>query len=182
MRIIGGHAGGRRLAVPPAGTRPTTDRVRESLFSSLESMLGGWSGLRVLDVYAGSGSIGLEALSRGAQAAAFIERDRRTAALLRRNIETVALPGARVIVADAAGADVAGPWDLVYLDPPYAVPDDEVRHLLARLAFEGALADDALVVVERGVRSGSPWPDEGWEAVRRRDYGETTLWYGRPAG
>lgn len=181
MRIIGGQAGGRRLVVPPAGTRPTTDRVREALFSSLEALLGGWTGLRVLDAYAGSGAVGLEALSRGASAAIFVERDRRTAALLRRNVATVGLPGAEVVVADAQHADLPGPYDLVFLDPPYAVPDTEVAGILERLVSAGAIAPDGLAVVERGVRSGAPWPASGWDALRRRDYGETSLWYGRIA-
>lgn len=179
VRIIGGQAGGRRLVVPPAGTRPTTDRVREALFSSLDALLGDWSGLRILDAYAGSGAVGLEALSRGARSATFVERDRRTAALLRRNIETVGLPGASVIVADAQQADLPGPYDLVFLDPPYAAADEEVAGLLDRLAAMGAVPPEGFAVVERDVRSGAPWPREGWDALRRRDYGETSLWYGQ---
>lgn len=179
VRIIGGQAGGRRLVVPPAGTRPTTDRVREALFSSLDALLGDWSGLRILDAYAGSGAVGLEALSRGARSATFVERDRRTAAILRRNIETVGLPGASVIVADAQQADLPGPYDLVFLDPPYAAADEEVAGLLDRLAAMGAVPPEGFAVVERDVRSGAPWPREGWDALRRRDYGETSLWYGQ---
>ncbi len=181
MRIIGGQAGGRRLVVPPAGTRPTTDRVREALFSSLDALLGDWSGLRILDAYAGSGALGLEALSRGASSATFVERDRRTAALLRRNIESVGLPGASVVVADAQQADLPGPYDLVFLDPPYAAADEEVAGLLDRLAATGAVPPDGFAVVERDVRSGAPWPQGGWDALRRRDYGETSLWYGQIA-
>lgn len=183
MRIIAGHAGGRRLAVPPAGTRPTTDRVREALFSSLDAHVreasGGWAGMRVLDLFAGSGAIGLEALSRGASAATLVERDRRCLEVLRRNVAAVD-PRARVVAADAlTWPPVGGPYGLAYVDPPYALADDEVRELLGGLARHGALAEGALVVVERSSRSESPWPAQGWEHLRKRDYGDTALWYGR---
>jgi 16S rRNA (guanine966-N2)-methyltransferase len=155
--------------------------VREALFSSLESMLGGWTGLRVLDAYAGSGAVGLEALSRGAAEVTFVERDRRAATLLRRNIDAVGLPGARVLVADAATADPTGPFDLAFLDPPYDVPDRDVAAVLERWATPSVLDQEALVIVEREVRSGAPWPESGWDSLRRREYGETALWYGRLA-
>jgi 16S rRNA (guanine966-N2)-methyltransferase len=188
MRIIAGQAGGRRLAAPPDGTRPTTDRVREALFSSLDAHVrahpGGWSDVRVLDLFAGSGAVGLEAMSRGALSATLIERDRRCLEVLRRNVAAVD-PQARVISADATvWRPEGGPYDLVYVDPPYALPDDDVRALLASLVAHGALAEGALVVVERSTRSPAPWPETGWDELRKRDYGDTALWYGQvsPSG
>lgn len=183
MRVIAGHAGGRRLLAPPEGTRPTTDRVREALFSSLDTHVrgrrGGWGDIRFLDVFAGSGAVGLEAMSRGAAAATLVERDRRCLEVLRRNVAEID-PRARVVAADAFAWHGEGPpYDLVYVDPPYAASDDDVRGLIASLAGHGALAEDALVVVERSSRSPSPWPGEGWEHVRTRGYGDTALWYGR---
>lgn len=183
MRIIAGRAGGRRLHAPPEGTRPTTDRVREALFSSLDAHVragqGGWDRVRVLDLFAGSGAVGLEALSRGAAAATLVERDRRCLEVLRRNVATVD-PAAHVVAADAlAWVPVGGPYDIAYVDPPYALSDDAVHDLLARLVAAAALAEGALVVVERSRRSGEPWPVSGGIApLRKRDYGDTSLWYG----
>jgi 16S rRNA (guanine966-N2)-methyltransferase len=187
-RIIAGAARGRRLAVPPTGTRPTSDRVREAVFSAVESALGPLGGARVLDLYAGSGAIGLEALSRGAAAVLLVERDRAALAVLRRNVDTVGLPGATVIADDAVRVAqrplpaVGGPLDLVYLDPPYDAPADEVEGVLTGLAL-GWLAPGALVLVERSRRDADlAWPT-GYEPGRTRTYGETVvleaLWYGR---
>jgi len=183
MRIIAGAAGGRRLAAPPEGTRPTTDRVREALFSSLNTYVRDvgldWSDIHVLDLFAGSGAVGLEALSRGAAGATLIERDRRCLQTLRANVQAVD-PGAVVVPVDAFSWVPDGRrFDLVYLDPPYDVSDRNVQGLLTRLRDQGAFADDSLIVVERSRRSVSPWPTTGFEAVRERDYGDTRLWYGR---
>lgn len=183
MRIIAGRAGGRRLHAPPQGTRPTTDRVREALFSSLDAYVregpGEWSHDCVLDLFAGSGAIGLEALSRGAGSATLVERDRRCLEVLRRNVADID-PRARIVPADAlTWQPEGGPFDLVYVDPPYDMADDELRGLVQRLGAAGCLAPHPLVVIERSRRSDSPWPD-GWEHLRKRDYGDTTLWYGRP--
>ncbi len=184
MRIIAGTAGGRRLLAPPEGTRPTTDRVREALFSSLDAYLldrpGGWSTVRFLDLFAGSGAIGLEALSRGAQSATLVERDRRCVDVLRRNVATID-PRAEVVKADAlTWVPEGGPFDIAYLDPPYALDDDAVRTLLAALASGDALVPDSLVIVERSTRSPAPWPEGTWRDLRKREYGDTVLWYGRP--
>lgn len=180
-RIIGGTAGGRRLATPKGdATRPTSDRVREALFSAIESWCGSWQGLRVLDLYAGSGAIGLEALSRGAAAATLVEHDRRTAALISSNARSLGLP-AEVVTSSVAAHLARGavePYDLVFLDPPYPMLDDEVGANLAALVEHGWLAGDALVVVERGSRGGDlQWPP-GIEPGRVRRYGETLLGYG----
>ncbi|MEU2392232.1 16S rRNA (guanine(966)-N(2))-methyltransferase RsmD [Streptomyces sp. NPDC007369] len=184
-RVIAGTAGGRRLAVPPGtGTRPTSDRMREGLFSTWES-LHGVEGARVLDLYAGSGAVGLEALSRGAGHALLVEADAKAARVIRENIKALGLPGAEFragkaeqIVAVPAPAE---PYDMVFLDPPYAVDHGDLGEILLTLRANGWLTDDALVTVERGTRSGAfPWP-EGFEPLRSRKYGEGTLWYGRAA-
>ncbi|WP_327679795.1 16S rRNA (guanine(966)-N(2))-methyltransferase RsmD [Streptomyces sp. NBC_00467] len=185
-RVIAGTAGGRRLAVPPGtGTRPTSDRAREGLFSSWESLLGTLAGLRVADLYAGSGAVGLEALSRGASHALLVEADARAARIVRENVRTLGLPGAEVRTGKAeqlvTGPAPGDPYDVVFLDPPYAVTDDDLREILLTLRSEGWLADDAVVTVERSTRGGEfVWP-QGFEPVRARRYGEGTLWYGRAA-
>lgn len=183
-RLIGGSAGGRRLRTPPGdATRPTTDRVREALFSSLEASLGGLDGLRVLDLYAGSGALGLEALSRGAASVTAVEHDRRTARLAEANARDVGLGPVEVVAQPVARALAARPraaYDLVLADPPYDVGEPDVGRVLALLVEHGWLADDATVVLERSARSPEPtWP-AGLEPVRRRAYGETALWYVRP--
>ncbi len=141
-RIIAGRAGGRRIAVPAGGTRPTSDRVREALFSAL-TVDPGLDGAAVLDLCAGSGALGLEALSRGAEHALFVEADRRASAVLRRNVEALDLPGATVRAASAAtvlsgAADRR--YDLVLVDPPYATTDAEVARWLSLAVDNGWLA------------------------------------------
>lgn len=187
-RIIAGVAGGRRLEVPSGrSTRPTSDRTREGMFAAVLAMLGSLEGTSVLDLYAGSGAIGLEALSRGAADVLLIESDPGAAQIIRRNIAVVGLPGATVIQdrvgrALRSGPGRAGRRDLVFADPPYAADDDELEAVLAALADEGWLARDALLVLERDARSGPPsWP-KGYSQQRSRRYGETVLWYGRASG
>ena len=181
-RVIAGAARGRRLQVPPGdGTRPTSDRAREALFGTLESLLGAWAGRRVLDLYAGSGAVGLEALSRGAAHALLVEADARAARTLAANVETLGLAGAEVRrgrVERVAAHGLPGPaYDVVFADPPYDLTDDELRTVLADL--RPAVADAAVVVVERATRGGAwTWP-AGYQEVRSRRYGEATLWYGR---
>ncbi|PPK64356.1 16S rRNA (guanine(966)-N(2))-methyltransferase RsmD [Actinokineospora auranticolor] len=182
-RIVAGAAGGRRLAVPPKGTRPTADRVREALFSALDAD-GVLGGARVLDLYAGSGALGFEALSRGAALATLVEADRTAVSVLRRNAATVALPGVDIRASRVDRMLAAAnrtPYDLVFADPPYAVDDDELAAVLTELAA-GWLAPDATVVVERSTRSGDPrWPS-ALVPDRSRRYGETTLHWAAFAG
>ncbi|MBP0449791.1 MULTISPECIES: 16S rRNA (guanine(966)-N(2))-methyltransferase RsmD [unclassified Kitasatospora] len=185
-RVIAGAAGGRRLAVPPGrGTRPTSDKAREAMFSTLEALRGTLHGARMLDLFGGSGAVGLEALSRGAEHVLLVEADGQAARVIRENVRTVGLTGAVVQAARAekviAGPTPETPYDLVFLDPPYVVTDDEVREMLITLLAGGWLADEALVTVERSTRGGAfGWP-EGFEELRSRRYGEGTLWYGRAA-
>jgi 16S rRNA (guanine966-N2)-methyltransferase len=179
-RIVAGVAGGRRLTVPPKGTRPTSDRVREALFAALDHDPG-LHGANVLDLCAGSGALGLEALSRGAAHALFVESDRRAAEVLRRNVAAVGLDGAVVRAAPAATV-LAGtadrPYDVVLVDPPYEVPDTEIAGWLTAAAGHGWLAEDVTVVVERRASKGSfPWP-EPLQGVRERRYGDTVLHVG----
>ena len=176
-RVIGGVAGGRRIAVPPRGTRPTTDRVRESLFNIVTARLD-LNGLSVLDLYAGSGALGLEALSRGAASALFVESDRRAATVLERNIATLGLAGAtlrRGLVAAVVAAGAAAPVDLVLADPPYEVEAAEVHAVLAALTTHGWARDGTLAIVERAA-AGAPlsWPP-GWQPWQHRVYGDTRL-------
>ncbi|MBS9534234.1 16S rRNA (guanine(966)-N(2))-methyltransferase RsmD [Mycobacterium sp. M1] len=176
-RIVGGAAGGRRIAVPPRGTRPTTDRVREALFSVLDARLD-LDGMAVLDLYAGSGALGLEALSRGAGSALFIESDRRAADVLAGNIATLGLAGAmlrRGTVAAVLSGEVSEPFDLVFADPPYEVSARDVDALPALLSTGGWVGPGSVVVIERAVSSPAvAWP-EGWEAWPLRKYGDTRL-------
>jgi 16S rRNA (guanine966-N2)-methyltransferase len=181
-RIIAGSARGRRLKAPAGDrTRPTSDRVREALFSSIDSDLGSLAGRRFLDLYAGSGAVGLEARSRGAAAVTLVEQDRRTSALIRENLRSLGFSGVDVVtgaVSRVLAGRPSAPYDVVFLDPPYALVTDAVLENLTALLRHEWLAKEALVVVERSSRAGLPsWP-EGFIAARSRRYGETTLWYG----
>jgi 16S rRNA (guanine966-N2)-methyltransferase len=180
-RIVAGTAGGRTLQVPRRGTRPTSERVREALFSRLEH-LGVVDDARVLDLYAGSGALGLEAASRGARAVTLVESAREAADVCRRNVARLGLSGVTV-VAERAERFVqrrpAAPWDLVLVDPPYDVTEPDLAAVLAAVA--GDVVDDGLLAVERSARSPEPvWP-AGWAGVERRVYGETVVWFGERA-
>lgn len=184
-RIIGGAVGGRRIQTPRgAATRPTSDRVREALFSAIESWCGSLHGLRFLDLYAGSGAVGLEAWSRGAGVVTLVEQDRRTAALIRDNARALGFAKANVVTGSVGTALLrppAAPYDVAFLDPPYPLSEETLAEDLAALARFGWLVPGALVVVERSSRSPRPrWPG-GFEDGRERRYGETTLWYGHAA-
>lgn len=184
-RIIGGAAGGRRLAVVPGRmTRPTSDRAREGLFATVEAIRGGLAGARVLDLYAGSGAVGLEALSRGASDVLLVEADARAARVIRENAAALGLAGARVVNDRVArlldrGRGELALRDFVFADPPYRVSDFELARVLT--ALSGWLAPGALVAVERATRSAAPpWP-AGYATDRSRRYGEATVWYGLAA-
>lgn len=184
-RIIAGTLGGRRLAAPRGdGTRPTTDRVREAVFSRIESLMD-LDGARALDLYAGSGALGLEALSRGALSVVLVEADRRTARVIEANVEGLGLRGRARVCAEKVDRVLergpgGEPFDLVLLDPPYPLTEEELTATLGLLLREGWLAPDALVVVERSARSPEPtWP-EGLSLIRSRSYGETAVHYAEP--
>jgi 16S rRNA (guanine966-N2)-methyltransferase len=155
--------------------------VREALFSSLESEFGSFDGLAVLDLYAGSGAIGLEALSRGAAQVVLVESDRRAAEVIAANIKAVGLTGARLLTRPVESAVFDQVFDLVFADPPYKLETAELQAVLTGLAADGRLADDAVVVVERGKREPWDWP-AGFAALRDRKYGEARLWYGHRHG
>jgi 16S rRNA (guanine966-N2)-methyltransferase len=187
-RIIAGAARGRRLAVPAGtGTRPTSDRAREGLFATLTALRGTLREARVLDLYAGSGAVGLEALSRGAGRALFVESDPAAARVIRANIAAVGLPGGQLVTGTVATVLGRGPggeqvFDVAVADPPYATGDGDVSAMLLALLHGGWLAPGALLAVERATRSGPvPWPP-GYTADRSRRYGEATFWYGLAAG
>ena len=185
-RIVAGHARGRRLAVPSAGTRPTSDRVREALFSALDSALRAddvaWPDVVVLDLFAGSGALGLEAASRGAARVLLVEKSRPAARVLTANVDAVGGTGVEVLVRDVARlADIPPPAaaTLVLADPPYAWPAVDLAAALARLLAAGWIADGAIVVAERSARDDAdPLPSD-WPVTARRPYGDTVLWYGR---
>ena len=176
-RIVAGVARGRRLTVPTKGTRPTADRVREAVFSALAARID-LDGARVLDLYAGSGALGLEALSRGAAHVVLVEADARAAAVARANVAAVGLPGASVRTSRVASLLAGGtdaPFDLVLADPPYAVTEVAVTGVLAALLEHGWVAEDSLVVLERAARGPvTTWPD-GLEPRWDRSYGEARL-------
>jgi len=184
-RIIAGFAGSIPLSVPKAGTRPTSDRVREAIFSALEAR-GAVEGARVLDLYAGSGALGLEAASRGASTVTLVDLSAQAAKSCRSNAALVlkAAPKGSLAI-EVTGAPVqafltgsAAEWDLVFLDPPYELGAAELVRNLEQLAPR--ISADAVVVIERSSRDPEPaWPD-GLELEKRKDYGDTTLWWIRP--
>lgn len=180
MRIIAGSLGGRRIETPKGdGTRPTSDRVREALFSSLESELGGFEDLWVLDLFAGSGALGLEALSRGARRAIFVDSDARAVSVIKQNVRSLGVSGVEVIRSTATAfvdRPHDDPIDLVFVDPPYALATESVTALVRRMAQ--GMGGGPLFVVERSSRVPFVWPEDV-EGLRRKKYGETTLWYGR---
>jgi 16S rRNA (guanine966-N2)-methyltransferase len=179
-RIVAGSVGGRSLLVPPKGTRPTSDRVREAIFSRLEHY-GQLAGARVLDLYAGSGALGLEAASRGATEVVLVEAARVAAQICSRNVAALGLSRVRVVTDRAERFVLQEPahqWDLVFLDPPYDVSDPNLALVLAALARH--VAANAVVVVERSSRSPEPtWP-RSWRLIASKSYGETVVYYAEP--
>lgn len=159
-----------------------SERVRESVFGSLETLFD-FSGARVLDLYAGSGALGLESLSRGAVHATFVESDRNAARLLRGNIASIGLDGAQVEQARVESfltGTPAAPYDLVFVDPPYALEHEKLQQLLDHLArWTDA---ESLIILERQSRSEEPTWNAPLEAFRTRGYGGTTVYWGVHAG
>jgi len=181
MRIIAGELKGRALKVPTSVTRPTSSRVREALFSSITHQVGDCSELNVLDLFAGSGALGFEALSRGAHRATFIESDRKACDCIQSNAEHLNVQTATIIQADAVhtvATKGSAQFDLVFIDPPYALSDDEVREVLEQLAVNMWLAIDAMVIVERSGNSKVDWPNF-FTPLNNKTYGDTSIWYGQ---
>ena len=204
-RIIAGRFGGRRIAVPPSGTRPTSDRTREGLFSTLGSLLqcsggaygsggsgrpDGFEGIGVLDLYAGSGAVGIEAWSRGASRVVLVEAAPRAVEVLRANLASLRPVAGTATDADSAVAVIAAKvetavreisaesaFDLVFADPPYALPASELATVIETVRDRGLLASGAIIAVERASRESWNWP-EGIEALRERRYGDAQVWYG----
>ncbi|MBU8822675.1 16S rRNA (guanine(966)-N(2))-methyltransferase RsmD [Mycolicibacterium goodii] len=176
-RIIAGSLGGRRIEVPKSGTRPTSDRVREAVFNALSARVD-FAGLAVLDLYAGSGALGLEAISRGASSALFVESDQRAAAVITKNIAALKVIGATVRRGTAESVLAAGtsrPVDLVLADPPYDVDARTVDAVVAALADGGWVRAGTIVMVERRANSAAvTWP-AGWAALSARRYGDTRV-------
>lgn len=185
MRIVAGDFRGRTITAPEGpSTRPTTDRVREALFSSLYSLRGGFDGAVVLDAFAGSGALGLEAISRGAESAVLYESDEKAAAICKRNRESckVSADKAQIVARDVLRnppTAVATPFDLVFLDPPYAYDAGEVLALPVAMRETGALAKDAIIVYEhaRGddARVASAAEEAGFNVVSYKKYGKTGI-------
>ena len=185
-RIVAGFAGSLTLAVPKTGTRPTSDRVREAIFSALEAR-DALRFARVLDLYAGTGGLGLEAASRGARSVVLVEKRQSAALMCRKNTEAVLkmAPSRDAPKISTTGQSVqaflnsaTAEFDLVFIDPPYDLDESELTQNLAALA--PLLSEDALVVLERGSRSPEPEWGTGLVPVRRKAYGETIVWYAEP--
>ena len=188
MRIIAGVAKGRTLGSVAGATRPTSDRAREALFSSLTSEFGEFLGVHVLDLFGGSGAIGLEALSRGASIVHVIERDPEAQKTIQNNFELVQKnkpAGDFHLFSMSAQSFVSDPakekYHFVYIDPPFDFLDSEVEDVVAKLHSGGFLKEDALIAVERTTRGSQfSWP-EGFTPLRARKYGAATIYYGNYA-
>ncbi len=193
LRVIAGTHGGRRLVAPRGlATRPTSDRVREALFSRLASMLGPDLGRpSVLDAFAGSGALGIEALSRGADHATFVERDRHALSALRHNLDTLELHGRATVIPGellvhlSRRSIAGGPFSLLFIDPPYRINKSEVRRAVVALAELGVLSPHAVVVWEHDAAESPEWPS-AFEPVGERRYGDTivdiAIWRGEMTG
>ena len=191
-RIVSGFAGSLTLNVPKSGTRPTSDRVREAMFSALDAR-DALRGTRVLDLYAGSGALGLEAASRGARIVTLVENSFGAAQMCRKNADAVLRMAPKKsgphdaalkvnVSTQAVQSFLAGTkdgFDIVFIDPPYDLSDAELGTILAALA--PVVSDDALLIVERSSRSPEPLWGAAFELDRRKDYGDTTVWYASPA-
>jgi 16S rRNA (guanine966-N2)-methyltransferase len=187
MRIIAGRAKGRNIDAVASATRPTSDRAREALFSTLASEFGDFEGLHVLDLYAGTGAIALEALSRGASVVHAVEKDEPAAQAIEKNYENIKSAqcpgmfhlytmGVNRFLQDKAQLQ----YHFVYVDPPYDLDDLDVIETLIQLVSGDFLHPQALIAVERNSRVREiSWPD-GLEQVREKNYGQATIFYGSP--
>lgn len=191
MRVISGRFKGVALTTPKAGTRPTTDRTKEAIFSHLDSW-GVLDDARVLDLFAGTGALGIEALSRGARELVAVESSAPAAALIAQTLTALKHNrswelgmSARVIKARAekyaACASAVAPFDMVFIDPPYAFETNDCNQLLADLASRELTSSNTVIMLERSTRSEEPTAPENWEITDRRDYGETAVYYIEPS-
>ena len=177
MRIIAGTARGTRLGSVPPGTRPVSDRAREGLFSSLGDAV---AGAHVLDLYAGTGALGLEARSRGATSVVFVDRDRAATTSIRDNLARTRLGPASVVTAEvgrflAREGDPAALADLVFLDPPYDLEGPDLDRVLARLGSSPLPPGSRTVILTRATRSSTPVIPLHWGVSRRLEYGDTAV-------
>ena len=188
MRIIAGAAKGRNISAVAGATRPTSDRAREALFSSLASEFGDFDGLNVLDLYSGTGAIALEALSRGASVVHAVEKDEHAQKAINSNFESMKsadIKGSFRLFGMGVHRFLEDPaqnkYHFIYIDPPYEVEDVDVIQTLIQLENGGYLHPDALIAVERNSRVKEiSWPI-GYEALRSKNYGQATIFYGIPA-
>lgn len=179
-RIISGAAGGRTLAVPATGTRPTSDRVREAVFSRFDALTT-IAGSRVLDLYAGSGAVGLEAASRGASSVDLVDNSDKAARVMSKNCALVSpsVPNCTIRVHRSSVAGYVGAssqtWDIVFIDPPYELGNEPLVAALTLLLPR--LSPDAVVAIERASRDPEPnWP-HGYGVLTPKDYGETRVYW-----
>ena len=188
MRIIAGLAKGRNLISPSGATRPTSDRAREALFSTLESEFGSINDLTVLDLYCGSGAVGAEALSRGAAVVYAVDNDEKATSVTRQNfalLENISGIGTTSVITSSVGkfldktSDLK--FDVVFLDPPYDLPNNEIEKTLSSLVKNGFLKSSAVVAIERDSKSKRlNWP-LGLKELKERKYGAATIFYAEPA-
>ena len=183
MRIIGGSAKGKNLYSPSERTRPTSDRAREGLFSSLESEFGSISDLKFLDLFSGSGAVGVEALSRGAAFVQSVEQDRSTAQIAEKNFQLVnGVSGTFRVDAERAGKYLSNPaeiqFDIIFLDPPYELQNKEIEKLLRAILKNNYLKSDGIIAVERESKSKEfIWPSP-LVGTKVRGYGQGSIYYG----
>jgi 16S rRNA (guanine966-N2)-methyltransferase len=188
MRIIAGLAKGRNLISPSGATRPTSDRAREALFSTLESEFGSINDLTVLDLYCGSGAVGAEALSRGAAVVYAVDNDEKATSVTRQNfalLENISGIGTTSVITSSVGKFLDKTselkFDVVFLDPPYDLPNNEIEKTLSSLVKNGFLKSSAIIAIERDSKSKRlNWP-LGLKELKERKYGAATIFYAEPA-